>query len=396
MNPNALHLVNAFPEATFLLDSTGRVLAANRAARASVQMPRGPGTGDLTLEKVVQNDRPTVARAFALWSGASMPSRAQLKFLSPDGDVIERRCDGWRWMGPNGDFVVVRLVKEPMTSRLGELTRTIDRFNVESAAHARAERDLRQLIRDMNNQNSIRDLVISHVSHDLRTPLNAILGMSEFMMQQPFGELQPRYVEYLQDIRTSGEALLELVDRVLTLSADAGVSDEADSRRCDLALCINNCRRLIEPIAERRDIVLRLPEGKHLPTLLADRVLIKQVLTNLLGNAVKYLRPGDEVALDVLDPPEGGLCLQVSDNGPGIPKDKLARLLDTGERDPFVSEHGSGGIGLYLSGRAMESLGGSLQIESEEGAGTRVRLLLPPEIVDRSPPQSRPQAAAFD
>lgn len=383
MNADALLFIDAFPEAAFLLDARGNVLAANEFAHSLVSLPPGAGVVGQPFHTFARDNRSAVTSALAQWSGSSTPSPARLRLATPDGEVVQRRCDGWRWKGAVGDFVVVRIARDDQTSRLGELTRTIDRLNAECAAHANAEEELRRLIREMNGQNSIRDLVISHVSHDLRTPLNAILGMSEFMMQEPFGSLEPRYLEYLDDIRLSGTALLELVDRVLTLSADANVKDEIVSRLSDLSLCIDNCRRLVEPIARRREIALLIPESMDLPSLWADQVLIKQILTNVLGNAVKYVQDGGEVRLDVADADDGGLRVTISDNGPGIPREKLDRLLETGVRDPFVSKQGSGGIGLYLSCRAMESLGGKLQIDSEIGVGTRISMMLPSRVVER-------------
>ncbi len=383
MNADALFLINAFPEPTLLLDCNGRVLTANDPALAAVRMPADLRDGEFQLGAIMTEDSATVAEALCLWSGTSAPTSVHLRFTSPNGDVLRMRWDGWRWMAPNGDFIVVRLSRDRMTTRLGELTRTVDRLNAECAAHVNAEEELRSLIRHMNGQNSIRDLVISHVSHDLRTPLNAILGMSEFMMAEPFGKLAARYHEYLKDIRLSGTALLELVDRVLTLSADASVKDELVSRLSNLGLCIDNSRRLIEPIAKRREIALLIPEHMKLPSLWADQVLIKQILTNVLGNAVKYVHDGGEVRLDVNDTVDGGLHVTIADNGPGIPKAKLDRLLETGDRDPFVSDKGSGGIGLYLSCRAMESIGGRLLIDSEEGEGTKISLMLPPRIIER-------------
>ena len=383
MDTDARLFIDAFPEAAFLLDGRGEIVAANELARSLVRLPPGSGFVGQLFHTIARDNGSAVARALAQWSGSSTPSPARLMLSKPDGEVVQRRCDGWRWKGAVGDFVVVRIARDDQTSRLGQLTRTIDRLNEECAAHARAEEELRRLIREMNGQNSIRDLVISHVSHDLRTPLNAILGMSEFMMQQPFGELEPRYLEYLDDIRLSGTALLELVDRVLTLSADANVKDEIASRLSDLSLCIDNCRRLVEPIARRREIALLIPESMDLPSLWADQVLIKQILTNVLGNAVKYVQDGGEVRLDVADADDGGLRVTISDNGPGISRDKLDRLLETGNRDPFLSKQGSGGIGLYLSCRAMESIGGQLLIGREVGEGTSISLMLPPHVVER-------------
>lgn len=383
MSADALLFIEAFPEAAFLLDRRGEILAANNLAHSLVMWPPDSGFVGQLFQTLAQDDRSAVTSALAQWSGSSTPSPARLRIARPDGEVVQRRCDGWRWKGAVGDFVVVRIARDDQTSRLGELTRTIDRLNAECAAHASAEEELRRLIREMNGQNSIRDLVISHVSHDLRTPLNAILGMSEFMIAEPFGKIEPRYLEYLKDIRLSGTALLELVDRVLTLSADANVKDEIVSRLSDLSLCIDNCLRLVEPIARRREIALLIPEAMNLPSLWTDQVLIKQILTNVLGNAVKYVQDGGEVRLDVADAHDGGLRVTISDNGPGIPREKIDRLLETGVRDPFLSKQGSGGIGLYLSCRAMESIGGKMLIDSEVGVGTSISLMLPPQVVER-------------
>ena len=169
MNADALLFIDAFPEAAFLLDTRGSLLAANELAHSLVSLPPDAGVVGQPFHTFARDNRSAVTSALAQWSGSSTPSPARLRLATPDGEVVQRRCDGWRWKGAVGDFVVVRIARDDQTSRLGELTRTIDRLNAECAAHANAEEELRRLIREMNGQNSIRDLVISHVSHVLIT-----------------------------------------------------------------------------------------------------------------------------------------------------------------------------------------------------------------------------------
>ena len=229
----------------------------------------------------------------------------------------------------------------------------------------------------------VQDHVDDLSAFDDNVPVGDLGGEAEVLFHQNNG--QSRFFHFTDH---GADLLQERVSAIMTTSVktcspDANVKDESVSRLSDLSLCIDNCRRLVEPIARRREIALLIPESMDLPSLWADQVLIKQILTNVLGNAVKYVQDGGEVRLDVADADDGGLRVTISDNGPGISRDKLDRLLETGNRDPFLSKQGSGGIGLYLSCRAMESIGGQLLIDSEVGEGTSISLMLPPHVVER-------------
>ena len=127
--------------------------------------------------------------------------------------------------------------------------------------------------------NSIRDHMLSQVSHDLRTPLNAILGMTEFMRSEPYGALGEKYAEYVDDINLSGKALLELVDEVLHLtSGEVGQRDRTTEALADLSECLENCRQVVEPIARMRGLEIMIPADIALPKLKADQLLLKQIL----------------------------------------------------------------------------------------------------------------------
>ena len=383
MNRNALIFIEAFPEAALLLNPRGELLTANDKAQTLIDIPPSSGAG-LYLDQVACDDRQRIADALTLWSGSATPIPQRLTFFCPREGVSARRCDGWRWASNWGDYIVVRILAADHTSRLSELTRTIDRLNAECAAREAVERDLRRLLRQMNSQNSMRDVVLSQVSHDLRTPLNAILGLSEFMLEEPFGSLHDRYRGYIADIRFSGHALLELVDKVLAMSLDATVPEEAVGVLSDLKTCIQNSLRVVEPIADRRNIEIVVPESMSLPELKADQILVKQILTNLLGNAVKHIQEGGRVELKAHCWDEGGVELQVVDNGPGIPEEKRQEIFSSSPRNAFLSGEGGVGVGLRLSRSAAASLGATLTIESGPAGGTTAALYFPPEVVEDS------------
>ncbi len=381
MNRKALAFVDAFPEPVLLLSPTGEFLSANGKARALIKIPESLGT-KIYLQQITHDDDQKVSDVLNIWSGTATPTPSKLTFRSKHKDVLARRCNGWRWLSEWGDFLIVRVPGEDQTSKLGELTRTIDRLNAECTARETIERELRYLLQQINRQNSVRDLVLSQVSHDLRTPLNAILGISDFMLREPFGSLSDRYISYLEDIRFSGRTLLELVDKVLAMSLDSSVKGEAVAILSDLDACIQSSLRVVAPIALHRKIELIVPEKISLPSLKADQVLVKQILTNLLGNAAKHIPEGGQINVEAFHHEDGGVEVCVVDNGPGIPAEALERIFDFSPRNPFVSGSSGAGVGLSLSRKSAESMGAKLEIASRSEGGTKARLYFPPEIVE--------------
>jgi signal transduction histidine kinase len=215
--------------------------------------------------------------------------------------------------------------------------------------------------------------------HELRTPLNAIIGFSEMMTSEIFGPLgHPRYCEYAGDIRASGAHLVEIINDLLdNAKAEAGLLTLYETRFA-LGEVFDFVLRMLQPRAERGGLVLSAETAQPI-WLFADETRIRQILLNLVTNAIKYTPPGGAVRVAAALEPQGGILLTVADSGIGIGDGDLARIVQ-----PFMqvdharNRSGEGtGLGLPLTKRLTELHGGCLELTSQPGAGTIVRVRLP-------------------
>jgi len=244
-----------------------------------------------------------------------------------------------------------------------------DQLKLESERLSRAERAKSEFLANM--------------SHEIRTPLNAIMGFTELLRDRKLGET--RKESYLEGIQTSGRVLLELINDILDLSRLEAGRMAIRVEPIDLRNMVEELRLVFEPQLLRKtlrwdiEIDPRLPPG-----LMLDEKRLRQILFNLIGNAVKFTHEGGiAVSVRVSDPPgtagSYSLRLEVSDTGIGIP-DEFKELIF----EPFRQvenqnsrRYGGTGLGLAISKRLSESMGGSLEVESVLGKGSKFILLLP-------------------
>lgn len=217
------------------------------------------------------------------------------------------------------------------------------------------------------------------MSHELRTPLNAVIGFAEIMAAELKGPLgAPVYREYADDILTSGRHLLELVNDVLDLAridADAMPLNESP---VDVRTIVRSIGRAAEAIAAERDVLIACTVPPDVPSVLADERRLRQILLNLVGNAIKFSRPGGLVAVEagVVD---GALALTVRDHGIGMAEADIPHALEPFSQleGPLSRHHDGAGLGLALARALTELHGGDLGIESRLGVGTTVTVALP-------------------
>ncbi|HYD98511.1 MAG TPA: ATP-binding protein [Alphaproteobacteria bacterium] len=228
--------------------------------------------------------------------------------------------------------------------------------------------------------NRTKSFFLAGVSHELRTPLNAILGFSEIMKDELFGRIgQPQYREYVADIHHSAGHLLEVINEILDLSKiEAGAFTLRDEA-LDVAEIAAAAVRLAGaevPAAARPRLELDLPA--ELPGLRADRRVLKQILINLLGNAVKFTPPDGRIVLRGWAQTDG-LRLQVQDSGIGIAPENVPLVLAPFGQidDPMTKRYRGTGLGLPLARLMTELHGGALTLESRPGHGTTVTLAFP-------------------
>ncbi|MCW8952802.1 MAG: ATP-binding protein, partial [Rhodospirillales bacterium] len=245
---------------------------------------------------------------------------------------------------------------------------------------ANTERLLVEAKEDAERSNEAKSRFLSNMTHELRTPLNAILGFSEVIKRQVFGPVSPpKYREYIDDIHASGQHLLDLVNDILDISKFDSGNMTLHLEPFDVSEMTRECVEMLRPRAETQRIKLICAPPGDAPILLADRRAIKQCVINLLANAVKFTPADGRVTLSCSATPQW-YVIAVSDTGIGIPQDEIPKLAE-----PFIQveryrtariQEGTG-LGLALTRRLIEMHGGTMLIESVEGAGTTVSLRIP-------------------
>jgi len=236
-------------------------------------------------------------------------------------------------------------------------------------------------------ENRDKSQFLANISHELRTPLNAIIGFSEIIRNEAMQQLPPTYQEYIEDIHGSGKHLLSLINDILDYSKAEAGKLELELAEVDATKVIKNSMRLVIPRAEEAQVTLieEFP-GAHF-VITTDAKKLKQVLLNLLSNAVKFTPAGGEVRVTAWEQlVEGQICIQVKDTGIGIaPKDISRVMTPFGQVDSTLSRRYEGtGLGLPLSKKLVETMGGEFQIESQEKVGTTITIKLPRNPQQRS------------
>lgn len=220
---------------------------------------------------------------------------------------------------------------------------------------------------------------VAHISHELRTPLNAVIGFGELLERQIFGPLgNPKYIEYAHDIRESGQHLLSLINDVLDLSKIEAGRMELNWETLVPQEVVRASLVLVSAQANARGTPIRIEVSDDLPLLHGDARAIKQILVNLLSNALKFTPSGGDVRI-VAEAEDDGVLFTVSDDGPGMtPAEIEIALTPFGQVSGMVADSERGtGLGLALANRLAELHGHPLEIRSAPGRGTRVSFRVP-------------------
>ena len=365
----AQDLYNRAPIGYHSLDRDGRIVMVNQTELDWLGYTREEMLGHSITEWLTPASIPGFQKEFELLLKQGWVRDAEVDFICRDGKIMPVVVNAVAQFDEHGKFVMTRSTLFDNTERKkvqDALRASRDELNVANMELARASR--------------LKDEFLANMSHELRTPLNAILGLSESLIEQYIGPLNDKQIKALTTVQASGQHLLQLINDILDLSKiEAGamtlnVSSFSPKSTCEASLMF------IKELAQKKSIHTSLEFDSDVTWMVADERRLKQMLVNLLNNAVKFTPPGGQVGLLVSGDKENDwVHLVVWDTGIGIGQADIQHLFK-----PFVQldgsltrQHEGTGLGLSLVARMAEIHGGSVQVSSEPGSGSRFTITLP-------------------
>ncbi len=277
-----------------------------------------------------------------------------------------------------GSIAVLRQPPLPMTEKELALLKTFADQAAIAIQNARLFREIQRKSRELEVASQHKSEFLANMSHELRTPLNAIIGFSEVLLERMFGELNEKQDDYLKDIHSSGKHLLSLINDILDLSKVEAGRMELEPANFDVPTAIGNAMTLVRERAQRHAIALSVDVAEGVAEIVADERKFKQILLNLLTNAVKFTPDGGGVA--VLARRAGAMLeVAVRDTGIGIAKEDQEAVFEEFRQvgRHYTNKQEGTGLGLALTRRFVELHGGTIRLESEPGKGSTFTFTLP-------------------
>ena len=386
-----------------LFDAEDRVVLFNEAFmdEGSLKVIGPDPTGHKFEEIVrafVEHDMPITDPEFdrEAWIAARME-----RHRNPPSQAIEVQWGGGRWMRiserrtGDGGYIGVWTDITALKQREAELQQAKERVEAQAAQLVALTETLMQARQDAESANLAKSHFLASMSHELRTPLNAILGFADLIRHEMYGRIEPaRYGDYVDLIHQSGSHLLSLINDVLDISKIEAGKMELDVAVMDGGALLDDASRMMRDLAKRHDVELHT-ETEIGCVLHADERAIRQIMLNLISNAIKFTPTGGRVRISMATLGRGAV-IAVADSGIGMtPLEREQAMKPYGQIRSEIATHSVGtGLGLPLSRSLAELHGGRLDVESEKGRGTTVKVWLP-HIEALMMPERRTAIRAF-
>ncbi len=275
-------------------------------------------------------------------------------------------------------LVLFRRAPGSFDERVIRLLTTLSSQSHVAIQNARLFRELEAKTAQLEIANRHKSEFLANMSHELRTPLNAVIGFSEVLLERMFGELNDKQMEYLHDIHDSGRHLLSLINDILDLSKVEAGRMELEISQFSLPLAIDNAVTLVRTRAQNHGIALDVEVDRRLGPFAGDERKFKQILLNLLTNAVKFTPAGGRVAVRAMQV-DGAVEVAVSDTGIGIAEEDQELIFEEFRQagtDHAGRREGTG-LGLTLTRKFVELHGGTIAVKSAPGRGSTFTVRLP-------------------
>lgn len=358
-------------DAIFRLDLTGRCLYASPSADDVLGIPASALVGANMLTRFHPDDRGRVIDAYARLSGGA-DDRMVVTYRSRAASGR----DGWIWLEANCGLVrgdsdepneVIASIRDITARKTMELALERAKAHAEAAAAAKST-------------------FLANMSHEIRTPMNGVIGFTDLLLASDLSAEQRRHTELIAD---SGRAMMRLLNDILDLSKIEAGQLVIAAEPVSLRETIGNAIEMMAPVAQAKGIALGLTIDPAVPTTISgDGLRLRQILLNLVNNAVKFTDRGSvTISCDCVANDGDAIRISVVDTGVGIPADRLAAIREPFQQadDSTARRFGGTGLGLAISERLIALMGGALDIESMPGRGSRFRITLPLRLVSGDP-----------
>jgi two-component system cell cycle sensor histidine kinase PleC len=375
--------IETIPEAFVLWDADNRLVLCNSNFQELHHLPDDSIMVGASYESVVAAGSKPVVRNKIVTTGPSIPGARTFEAQLEDGrwlHISERRTKDGGYVSVGTDITALKTHEEKLIDSEKRLMATVSDLRASQQRSAELTEKYAEEKTRAEEANQAKSKFLANMSHELRTPLNAIIGFSEIMESGMFGPLgAEKYHEYCNDIRGSGQYLLEVINDILDMSKIEAGRIRLDFEDLSLDTLLNEAMRVVGTRAQDKQLQLTARISPELK-LRADRRALKQIALNLLSNAIKFTPTGGRVTVRGRTT-DHCVTLAIADTGIGIASDALARLGRPFEQveSQLTKSHQGSGLGLAISKSLVELHGGRMRIRSALGKGTLVVVRLPLE-----------------
>jgi two-component system cell cycle sensor histidine kinase PleC len=381
--------IESFTGPFALFDKRHRLIAWNRAFAKSFELQTDEVRRGASYDAISQSAADVIA------SEKSDPDDPQSREVHLTSGawlrIVERRTVEGGTMILGLDITAAKRQEEEIVAKERRMRKAFEELERSEGREKELKKRYEIEKRRAEDASKAKTNFLANMSHELRTPLNAINGFSEVIAREIFGPIgHPKYKEYASDIQASGQLLLDMIGDILDMARIEAGKFNLAPRPMDPRTAIDQAVRLMKRRAQDKQLDL-VVEAEHVPEIVADHRAVKQMLLNLLSNALKFTETG-EVRVRAGPGKDGGVLLEVSDTGPGIEPEALKRLARPFEQvdAEYTRAHAGTGLGLALTKAFAELHGGTFDIQSTVGKGTIVSIALPPRPPTTNPPASDP------
>jgi PAS domain S-box-containing protein len=345
-----------------MLDSQGRILSLNRPAEALFGFDQKEVAGENFLSLLSPESHAPIK---AYFEGLQTSGLASL--LNDGREALGRERHG----RAIPLFITMGRINSSPDAKFCAVLRDMTQWKT-------IERDLEAARGQAEKASALKSEFLAKIGHEIRTPLNAILGFAEVILDERFGPIgNDRYKEYLKDIHSSGAHVMSLVNDLLDLSKIEAGKHDFNFAAVDANSVIQECVSLMQPQAAQERIIMRLSLFDKLPKIIADERSLRQIMLNLMSNAVKFNEPGGQVIVSTAMNDAGQAVIRVRDTGIGMNETELGAALEPFQQISSAKQKGGTGLGLPLTKALVEANRAGISIKSRKEQGTLVELAFP-------------------